>query len=224
MTFTNRTDAGDQLAAALVEHTYPDPVVLALPRGGVPVSAPIAAALRAPLGPGDGAQDRRLRHDGGYCGGSRQRRRSAHRGESGGARGNGVDPGSGARNSLGGSCSRSSAARAGTSPAGHRADLQGRTAIVVDDGIATGATMRVALQCGERAVALLALVLAVPVAPPTPLASPAGCGGRRGVLAGTRHFCAVGEFYRDFHQVSRRRSQGRAGQGRSDGPLTGEFS
>lgn len=69
MTFTNRTDAGDQLAAALVEHTYPDPVVLALPRGGVPVSAPIAAALRAPLGPGDGAQDRRLQTRGGYCGG-----------------------------------------------------------------------------------------------------------------------------------------------------------
>jgi len=79
--------------------------------------------------------------------------------------------------------------------------IEGRTAIVVDDGIATGATMRVALQAVRRRNPAR-LVLAVPVAPPDTLASlgeeadetvcpetPSGLG-------------AIGFYYRDFHQMS----------------------
>lgn len=49
MPFQNRTDAGRKLAAALRCYKDQGPVILALPRGGVPVAAEIAAALRAPL-------------------------------------------------------------------------------------------------------------------------------------------------------------------------------
>ncbi|MCB1329534.1 MAG: phosphoribosyltransferase, partial [Maritimibacter sp.] len=47
--FRDRTDAGAQLAEALAARAFPDPVVLALPRGGVPVALPIAKRLGAPL-------------------------------------------------------------------------------------------------------------------------------------------------------------------------------
>ena len=49
MPFANRTDAGQQLARALARYKNKGAVVLALPRGGVPVAAEVAAALNAPL-------------------------------------------------------------------------------------------------------------------------------------------------------------------------------
>ncbi len=49
MLFQNRTDAGRRLAQALTKYKGRHPVVLALPRGGVPVAAEVAAALDAPL-------------------------------------------------------------------------------------------------------------------------------------------------------------------------------
>ncbi|MGZ5912473.1 MAG: phosphoribosyltransferase family protein [Reyranella sp.] len=49
MSFKNRTDAGRQLAEALARYKDQRPVILALPRGGVPVAAEIAARLDAPL-------------------------------------------------------------------------------------------------------------------------------------------------------------------------------
>lgn len=47
MRYADRTDAGERLASILADRDWHDPVVLALPRGGVPVAAPIAVALRA---------------------------------------------------------------------------------------------------------------------------------------------------------------------------------
>ena len=49
MSFKDRSDAGRKLAAAVMEYKDQQPVVLALPRGGVPVAAEVAAALNAPL-------------------------------------------------------------------------------------------------------------------------------------------------------------------------------
>ena len=49
MSFKDRADAGRKLAAAVMEYKDQQPVVLALPRGGVPVAAEVAAALNAPL-------------------------------------------------------------------------------------------------------------------------------------------------------------------------------
>src|SRR5450830_1593218 len=49
MPFVDRTDAGRHLAKALTAYKTQSPVILALPRGGVPVAAEVAAALKAPL-------------------------------------------------------------------------------------------------------------------------------------------------------------------------------
>lgn len=49
MRFRDRQDAGRQLAARLQSGQLSDPIVLALPRGGVPVAAEVATAVRAPL-------------------------------------------------------------------------------------------------------------------------------------------------------------------------------
>ena len=49
MSFKDRSDAGRQLAAALASYKDQQPVIFALPRGGVPVAARVAAALKAPL-------------------------------------------------------------------------------------------------------------------------------------------------------------------------------
>ena len=49
MSFKDRSDAGRKLALALRDYKNRQPVVLALPRGGVPVAAKVAAALNAPL-------------------------------------------------------------------------------------------------------------------------------------------------------------------------------
>jgi putative phosphoribosyl transferase len=51
MSFYDRSDAGRRLARELARYKGEDVVVLALPRGGVPVAAPIAIALEAPLVP-----------------------------------------------------------------------------------------------------------------------------------------------------------------------------
>jgi putative phosphoribosyl transferase len=80
-------------------------------------------------------------------------------------------------------------------------NLEGRTAIVVDDGIATGATMRVALQAVRRR-SPARTVLAVPVAPADTLAGMRAEADDVVCLLAPRNFLAVGEFYRDFHQVS----------------------
>jgi putative phosphoribosyl transferase len=91
---------------------------------------------------------------------------------------------------------RESAYRGGRAPA----DISGRTVIVVDDGIATGASMRVALRA-VRALAPARLVAAVPVGPPhvdslLPEADEVVC------VVIPERFDAVGQVFADFHQIN----------------------
>jgi putative phosphoribosyl transferase len=79
--------------------------------------------------------------------------------------------------------------------------VQGRVAIVVDDGLATGATARVALQA-VRAQNPLELVLAVPVAPPSTIAALSRVADRIVCDRTPDPFLAVGAWYADFSQVS----------------------
>jgi putative phosphoribosyl transferase len=82
-----------------------------------------------------------------------------------------------------------------------RVDPKGKTAIVVDDGIATGATMRAALRAIRRQ-GPAHLVLAVPVAAPQTLAELQDEADEIVCLYQPEWFGAIGMFYRDFTQVS----------------------
>lgn len=81
------------------------------------------------------------------------------------------------------------------------ANPEGRVVIVVDDGIATGATMRIALR-ELRTKRPERLVAAIPVGPPEAVAELAGLADEVVCLATPSHFMAIGQFYEHFPQVS----------------------
>lgn len=199
--FENRRDAGQQLAEELVDYRGEDPVVLGIPRGGVPVAAPVAEALEAELdvivvkklgAPGNpelaiGAigetgdpylnEDvlEALSVDEEYL--SEEARTQRQRVE---------DLASEFRDVQ------------------NKTPLDNRTAILVDDGIATGATTRACLEIahGEDPETI---VLAVPVAPAQTIQelrsdSPADEVVCLQEVQGT--FGGIGGYYGDFSQVS----------------------
>jgi predicted phosphoribosyltransferase len=199
MPFRNRADAGRKLAAALAAYKDERPVVLALPRGGVPVAAEVAAALDAPL---DLVLVRKL-------GVPIQPELAMGAVVDGTApivvrnedviRLTGVS-----EEDLQAVCAEELAEierrRDRYLGARARLDIAGRVAIVVDDGIATGATTRAAL----RALRLRGpkkLVLAVPVAPTETLAAMREEADDVVCLEDYADFGAIGFFYADFRQV-----------------------
>lgn len=200
MRFADRTKAGEQLAAALAGRGFVDPVVLALPRGGVPVALAVARRLRAPL---DlvivrkiGLPDQPELAVGAVVDGDRPdlevnadvaRRAGLDR----------LDIVKLAEPELAEIGRRRALYLAGRAPV----PLRGRCAIVVDDGIATGATMRVALRAVQRQGPAM-LVVAVPVAAPQTLAGLHGMADEVICLHSPRDFAAVGASYAAFAQVS----------------------
>jgi putative phosphoribosyl transferase len=200
MMFRDREEAGHALAQRLVHLKGAEPVVLALPRGGVPVAAPIAEALAAPLdllmvrkigAPGHAEFGIGAVVDG-------DRPETVLDEES--VRLLGVPPGYIERETERqlAEIERRRALYLHGRPA---VALGGRTAVIVDDGVATGGTVRVALQAVARAGARR-VVLAVPVAPAdTAVALRALCDET--VFLYTPHdFGAVGFYYDDFRQVA----------------------
>ncbi|SKA35866.1 putative phosphoribosyl transferase [Enhydrobacter aerosaccus] len=198
--FKDRTDAGCLLAQALAVYRDKNPVVLALPRGGVPVAAEVAKALNAPL---DLVLVRKI--------GAPMQPELAI-----GAVVDGADP-IVVRNaeiiSATGTtpiefdkiCVREAAEieRRHRAYLGNRppVPLQGATAIVVDDGIATGATMMAALRAIRRRQPAK-LVLAVPTAAPESLGSLRREADATVCLTAPDYFGSVGAFYEDFRQIS----------------------
>ncbi len=81
------------------------------------------------------------------------------------------------------------------------ADYKGKTVILVDDGVATGASMRVAVSALRRAGAAR-IVVAIPVAPSDALAQLEEEADKVVCLSVPRIFGAIGQFYEDFTQVS----------------------
>ncbi len=198
MTFTDRVEAGRRLAARL-EHLRGQPVVvLGLPRGGVPVAAEVARALGAPL---DLILVRKL-------GVPFQPELGMGAVGEGGVRildpevvrVAGVSPDQVAevearqRAELDRMARRFRGGRPPTA-------LAGRTAVVVDDGIATGSTARAACQVA-RALGAARVVLAVPVAPAGWTSRFAGVADELICLDEPATFYAIGQFYDDFTQVS----------------------
>ncbi|MEY2232352.1 phosphoribosyltransferase, partial [Streptomyces sp. BF23-30] len=197
MLFTHRAEAGERLAEALRRLKGEDPVVLGLPRGGVPVAYRVARALGAPL---DVVVVRKLgvpHHrelgfgaigEGGVRVVSEDIVRSSRLGPQ--------DIAS-VEHAEAAELARQAARFRGDRP---RVPLDGRTVIVVDDGIATGATAAAACEV-VRAQGAARVVLAVPVAPPDAVARLGSAADEVVCLATPHAFRAVGEWYQDFSQT-----------------------
>lgn len=198
--FKNRRDAGRQLAAALLHLKDSNPVVLALPRGGVPVGYEVAQALAAPLDillvrkigapgfrelgvgaivegqPYDRVLNESVVRQVGASDAYLQMEERAQIEE----------------------IERRRKLYWGDRP---RVAVEGRTAVVVDDGVATGGTMRVALRALRRARAAR-LVFAVPVAPAGELESLRSEADEAVCLLVPHLFRAVSLYYDDFEQTT----------------------
>lgn len=198
--FVDRQHAGEALADALEPLRDEHPLVLALPRGGVPVAFPVAERLGAPL---DVALVRKI-----------------------GAPGNeelalgAVIDGAHPQHVVNESLMRQIAPPAGWFEQEMQRQLaelerrrkrylgdrtppsvQGRCVILVDDGVATGATVRAAIK-GLRQAGATNLVLAVPVAPRSVAETLEAETDRLVCLAMPHPFIGVGLHYDDFSQTS----------------------
>ncbi|WP_458187233.1 phosphoribosyltransferase [Haladaptatus sp. NG-WS-4] len=196
--FEDRTDAGTQLADLLVRERTDADIVLAIPRGGLPVGRPVADALDVPLdvvvakklgAPGNpelaigavGADGSvwlndelidRLGVDDAYIERERDRQAAVAREKATTYRGDEPIP-----------------------------DIAGERVVVVDDGVATGATTTACLRQVKNAGASH-VVLAVPVGSPTAVEKLAREADDVLCVETPPYFSAVGQFYRQFEQVS----------------------
>jgi putative phosphoribosyl transferase len=199
MSFQDRTDAGRQLARALAGYKGQQPVVLALPRGGVSVAAEVATALDAPLdvilvrkigvpfqpelamgAVVDGDEPLVVRNEAVI--------RHAGIGEA----------------AFQAVCDSELAEierrRQRYLGGRERIEVAGRSAIVIDDGIATGATMRAALRA-TRLRKPKKLILAVPVAPTDSLAAMRREADEIVCIEAHADLGAIGYYYSDFRAV-----------------------
>lgn len=197
--FADRRAAGQALADALAAYANrTEVVVIGLPRGGVPVAVEVAHALRAPL---DILVVRKL-------GAPMQPELALGAIASGGfrvidealIRTLGVQPGELAAVE---DAERAELARREAMYRSERAPLllAGRTVLLVDDGLATGATMRVAIQAA-RAAQAARVVVAVPVAPPETLARLQREADAVVCLHAPARFMGVGAWYAQFPQLA----------------------
>jgi putative phosphoribosyl transferase len=196
-TYRDRAAAGEVLGGLLAGYAdRSDVLVLGLVRGGVPVAAMVARRLRAPL---DVLVVRKLGVPwaaevafGALGPGGVQVFNNEIAGR--------LSPGE-----IAGVVDREAAElgrREGTFRAGRQPlDLTGRTAIVIDDGLATGATARAAVAVARR-LGAARVVLAAPVGSPEAVAVLDAVADEVVCPMTPPGFGAVGRFYRDFHQVT----------------------
>jgi putative phosphoribosyl transferase len=200
MPFEDRRDAGRLLSARLARWGREDVVVLGLTRGGVVVADEIASALGAPL---DVVVVRKLRAPGSpelgigaLVAGTRPEVVLDH----GALDALAVPPGyvsDEVEHQLAEARLREALLREGRRPL----PVAGRTVILVDDGVATGGTMRAAIAAVRRGRPER-IVVAIPVAPRDVLPALEELADRVVCLRAPRRFDAVGQFYREFQDVS----------------------
>jgi putative phosphoribosyl transferase len=196
--FKNRTEAGQRLAGKLLHYQEKNPLILGIPRGGVPVAREIFDLLGGQL---DVIIPRKVgvpwhkelaagavTMDGGFILNEQV------------ARGHGITGQEleyeilGARAEI----QRRMELYRGDKP---RPSIKGRTVIVTDDGVATGFTMRAALK-DLREKKAGRLVLALPVAPPETARQLQKEVDELVCLEMPAIFYAVGQFYENFEQLS----------------------
>lgn len=198
MAFANRTDAGRQLAERLGQLRDQDVVVLALPRGGVPVAAEVASRLGAPL---DVLVVRKL-------GVPFQRELAMGAIGEDGVRVLNDDVLRLVNVSDADLAATESDERAELERRSRRfrrdrprVSLKGKTAVIVDDGIATGATAKAACEVA-RAQGAERIVLAVPVAPPETARALGEVADEVVVVQQPSWLSSIGQWYDDFRQTS----------------------
>jgi predicted phosphoribosyltransferase len=197
--FENRAQAGRMLAAQLAEYRgRPDVLVLGLPRGGVPVAFEVAQALGAPLDvylvrklgvPGHAELAMGAIASGGVRVVNQAMLRSLR-----------ISPQQldAVIRAEEAELRRQERVYRGDRPP---PDVSGRTAMLVDDGLATGATMQAAV-AALRSAGPKEVVVAVPVAPPETCAELEEEADRVVCALTPEPFYAVGAWYRDFSQTS----------------------
>jgi putative phosphoribosyl transferase len=220
--FRDRTDAGRQLASELREYAdRNDVIVLALPRGGVPVGWEVAAALHAPL---DIVNVRKLGTPGApelamgaiATGGVRVLNEEV------------IGPAGITESQIAKAVEvetheleRREQVYRGGRPA---PDLSGRVAILVDDGVATGSTIKAAIRA-LRQLWPKEIVAAVPVGPPDTRDELGRLADRVVCLRMPPDFFAIGQWYQNFPQLTDREvcelmespTQGRTAAGSREG-------
>ena len=194
--FHDRNDAAARLAEALAPYRGQNPLVLAIPRGGVPIGAVLAQRLAGTL---DLVLVRKLHAPGApeFAIGAVDEAGSAY-----------LAPHAGAVGATAGYIAKQKQSqleelrrrRAAYTPGRAALEARGRLVIVVDDGLATGATMVAALHA-VRQRQPAKLVCAVPVASPDSAQLVAGYADEVVCLEIPRHFSAVGQFYESFPQL-----------------------
>ena len=198
MYFTDRQDAGRLLAEMLIGYRDLNPVVLALPRGGVPVAKEIASALKAPL---DvlvvrkiGAPFQSELAVGAIC------EEDAPVWNQQILARTGLSPDD--LNSIVEAEVRKVKAQIKSFRGGQKLpDLEKKTVIVVDDGLATGATINAAVKYLKKKN-VAQIVVAVPVAAADSARSLRKYVHEVLALGEHENFASVGQWYRDFSQVS----------------------
>jgi putative phosphoribosyl transferase len=194
--FTDRRDAGIQLASALSGYRgKPDVVVLGIPRGGIVVAWEVAKSLHVPL---EVVIIKKL----GYPGNPELALGAA----SPDAFFLNEDMASSVPKSYIDeevrSKQREARERVTMLRGSHRpVEVAGKVAIIVDDGVATGASMMMAIKV-LRSMKPSSIVVAVPVAPPESISELKLVADEVVVVLQPRDFLAIGQFYSNFTQVS----------------------
>ena len=197
MIFENRIAAARQLAEALSDYVGRHPLVLAIPRGAVPMATVIAKALKGDM---DVVLVRKLRAPGNpeFAIGSVDESGWVYLSDY--ARQAGADQ-EYIKKEVADQLETIRQRRDHYTPARPPIDPAGRVVIIIDDGLATGSTMIAALHA-IRNQKPAELICAIPVAPPDTLRKLQDKADRIVCLSSPENFYAVGQFYMSFPQVT----------------------